>query len=222
LLTALAFAHFAAKGVDFQVLEVGLGGKFDATNVITPEVCIITSISLDHTEVLGNSLAEIAGEKAGIIKPGGIVVLSPQPDEVVGVIKNACKSRGAGLVREEPVLGPMFAPVLAQEVECSLREGNVAILLSLAVADGDGHSTAIDVLGAKVDGFGDPQTAGVHHDGAHAGGRATDVGQEFSDLRAAEDHRELVIASEADQIENGHWASEGVTEKELDGEEVQA
>ena len=99
MLTALAFAHFKLKEVDFQVLEVGLGGKFDATNVINPEVCIITSISFDHTEVLGNSLAEIAAEKAGIIKPGCVVVTSPQPDEVNTVIEETCFSHGVELVR---------------------------------------------------------------------------------------------------------------------------
>ncbi len=99
LLTSLAFAHFAQKGAHFQVLEVGMGGKFDATNVITPEVCIITSISFDHTEVLGSSLVEIAAEKAGIIKPGGVVVTSPQPDEVDRVMENTCESCGAKLVR---------------------------------------------------------------------------------------------------------------------------
>ena len=99
LLTALAFAHFKLKGVGFQVLEVGLGGKFDATNVIQPEVCVITSISFDHMEVLGNSLAEIAAEKAGIIKPDSVVVLSPQSDEVIRVIEEVCLSQGAELIR---------------------------------------------------------------------------------------------------------------------------
>jgi dihydrofolate synthase/folylpolyglutamate synthase len=99
LLTALGFAHFKLKGVDFQVVEVGLGGRLDATNVIQPEVGIITSISLDHTDVLGNSLAEIAREKAGIIKPGSMVVTSPQPDEVAQVIEKACLNCDAGLVR---------------------------------------------------------------------------------------------------------------------------
>ncbi len=99
LLTALGFAHFKLKGVDFQVLEVGLGGKFDATNVINPEVCIITSISFDHTEVLGSSLAEIAAEKAGIIKPSCVVVTSPQPDEVGKVIEETCFNYGVEWVR---------------------------------------------------------------------------------------------------------------------------
>ncbi len=99
LLTALGFAYFSSKGADFQVLEVGLGGTFDATNVINPEICIITSISFDHMEVLGHTLTEIATEKAGIIKPGSIVVTSPQANEVDRVIKATCLNRGAELVR---------------------------------------------------------------------------------------------------------------------------
>ncbi len=99
LLTALGFAQFSSKGADFQVLEVGLGGRLDATNVISPEVCIITSISFDHMAVLGNTLAEIATEKAGIIKPGSTVVTSPQIDEADRVIKDTCLDRGAELVR---------------------------------------------------------------------------------------------------------------------------
>jgi dihydrofolate synthase/folylpolyglutamate synthase len=99
LLTALAFTYFDMKKADFQVLEVGMGGKFDATNVIIPEVSIITSISLDHTEVLGDSVARIAAEKAGIIKPGSLVVLAPQKDEVVTVIKKTCRRQQAELVR---------------------------------------------------------------------------------------------------------------------------
>ncbi len=99
LLTTLAFAHFAAKEVDFQVLEVGMGGRFDATNVINPEVGIITSISLDHTEVLGSSLAEITAEKMGIIKPKSVAVTSPQPPDAAEVIAKVSRSRRARLVR---------------------------------------------------------------------------------------------------------------------------
>ena len=66
LLTAIAFVYYAEKQVDFQVLEVGMGGTYDATNIIkNPEVCVITSISLDHTEVLGNTVARIAVRKIG-------------------------------------------------------------------------------------------------------------------------------------------------------------
>jgi len=99
LTTALGFAHFRLKGVDFQVIEVGLGGRLDATNVVQPEVCIITSISFDHTEVLGNTLAEIAAEQAGIIKPNSIVVASPHVDEVNRIIEQTCLTCQAELVR---------------------------------------------------------------------------------------------------------------------------
>ena len=98
-LTALAFAYFKKKQVDFQVLEVGLGGRLDATNVARPIICIITPISLDHTQILGNSLEEIAREKAGIIKSGCWVVLSPQPEEAASVISDICREKKAKVVQ---------------------------------------------------------------------------------------------------------------------------
>ncbi len=86
--TALGFLYFARQGCDAAVIEVGLGGRLDATNIVTPRVSVITSLSLDHTLVLGDTLAKIAGEKAGIIKPGMPVVSSPQKDEALTVLKN--------------------------------------------------------------------------------------------------------------------------------------
>ena len=83
LTTALAFKYFAEAGVDVAVVEVGLGGRMDCTNIITPLVSIITNISFDHTQFLGNTLAEIAAEKAGIIKPGVPVVVGEAPDPEV-------------------------------------------------------------------------------------------------------------------------------------------
>jgi dihydrofolate synthase/folylpolyglutamate synthase len=97
-LTALGFAYFEQRGAEFQVLEVGLGGRLDATNVTNPEVCIITPINFDHMEVLGNSLTEIATEKSGIIKPGSTVVISPQPDEAAEVIRETCRRCQAQLI----------------------------------------------------------------------------------------------------------------------------
>jgi dihydrofolate synthase/folylpolyglutamate synthase len=79
------------------VLEVGLGGRLDASNVVDPVVSVITSISLDHTEVLGDTIAEIAGEKAGIIKPRGRVVSAPQVDEARRVLVAVAEDRRAGL-----------------------------------------------------------------------------------------------------------------------------
>lgn len=99
LLTTLAFAYFKERGVDYQVLETGLGGRLDATNVVRPQVCVITSISFDHTDVLGDTLAQIATEKAGIIKPGSTVVCSPQSPEAMEVIARVCRESGVRLLR---------------------------------------------------------------------------------------------------------------------------
>jgi len=98
-LTVLAFVYFRQERADFQVMEVGLGGRLDATNVVNPEACVITSISLEHTQILGDSLEKIACEKAGIIKPGCWVILSPQPREVTAVIRDICRRREARLVQ---------------------------------------------------------------------------------------------------------------------------
>ncbi len=86
VITAAAFAQFAATAADLCVLEVGLGGRGDATNVITPAACAISSISLDHREMLGDTLALIAAEKAGIMKPGVPTVTGRQPEEVLAVL----------------------------------------------------------------------------------------------------------------------------------------
>ncbi|MFQ6057599.1 MAG: bifunctional folylpolyglutamate synthase/dihydrofolate synthase [Anaerolineae bacterium] len=95
--TALAFLYLAEQGVDFAVLEVGLGGRLDATNVVKPLVAVITSLSFDHTYLLGETLPQIAREKAGIIKPGVPVVSAPQPPEALAVIEEVCRERGAQL-----------------------------------------------------------------------------------------------------------------------------
>ena len=83
--TALAFSYFAKEKVDVAVIEVGLGGRLDATNIVTPLLSVITNIGLDHTEFLGNTLQKIAGEKAGIIKPGTPCVIGETQPETEGV-----------------------------------------------------------------------------------------------------------------------------------------
>lgn len=93
--TALAFLYFSQQKVDVAVIEVGLGGRLDATNVVKPVVSVITSLSYDHTFLLGNTLAEIAREKSGIIKPDVPVVVSPQLDEARFVIEEIASQRNA-------------------------------------------------------------------------------------------------------------------------------
>jgi dihydrofolate synthase/folylpolyglutamate synthase len=95
--TALAFMAFAKYGVNAAVFEVGLGGRLDATNIVTPKVSVITSLSYDHTAVLGNTLTLIAGEKAGIIKQGVPVVSSQQKYEALAVLERVAKLKGSKL-----------------------------------------------------------------------------------------------------------------------------
>jgi dihydrofolate synthase/folylpolyglutamate synthase len=99
IMTAMAFLHFRQVKADYQVVEVGLGGRIDATNVVKPQVGVITSISYDHTDVLGDTLAKIAGEKAGIIKAGASVVSAPQFPEAMEVIERVCREKGVRLVK---------------------------------------------------------------------------------------------------------------------------
>jgi dihydrofolate synthase/folylpolyglutamate synthase len=97
VMTGLAFAWFTEQAVEWAVLEVGLGGRLDATNVVTPAVAVITSISRDHTGILGDTHAQIAAEKAGIIKPGVPVVSAPQSEEALAVIEATCRRQNAPL-----------------------------------------------------------------------------------------------------------------------------
>ncbi len=103
--TALAFLYFARRGVQHAVLEVGLGGRLDATNVTHPLVSVIASISYDHMQILGNTLREIATEKSGIIKENGIVVTSAQPPEALLAIAAVSQARHAHLIRVGPATG---------------------------------------------------------------------------------------------------------------------
>jgi len=98
VVTVIGFLYFARSEVDVAVVEVGLGGRLDATNVLMPEVSVITSLSLDHTYLLGNTLAEIAREKAGIIKPGIPVVSAPQRAAAIKVLEAISRERGAPLI----------------------------------------------------------------------------------------------------------------------------
>lgn len=99
LTTALAFQYFARAQVDVAVIEVGLGGRLDATNILRPLVSVITSLSYDHTNILGDTLAQIAAEKGGIIKPGVPLVTAPQKPEALAVLERLAAERGAPLTR---------------------------------------------------------------------------------------------------------------------------
>lgn len=122
--TAIAFELFRRAGVDIAVIEVGLGGRFDATNILTPSVGAITSIGFDHQQYLGNTLAAIAFEKAGIIKPGMTLVTGTVPAEAGRVIAQIAQERGARLV-------PCFE---GTSLETTFEAGSARLTLRTPVA----------------------------------------------------------------------------------------
>jgi len=118
MMTAIAFEHFAQEAIEMAVLEVGMGGRLDATNVVEPEVSVITDIALDHEKFLGNTVGEIAGEKVGIIRPGGVVVTLPQQPEANDVIGNTVLELGARVISAVPYVPPV-SPASSQYVVAS-------------------------------------------------------------------------------------------------------
>jgi dihydrofolate synthase/folylpolyglutamate synthase len=115
MMTAIAFVHCARERVEIAVLEVGMGGRLDATNVVEPRVSVIADISLDHQKFLGNTVGEIAREKVGIIRPGGVVVTLPQQPEANDVIGNTILDLGAqgvSAVQYVPPVSPGSAEYL--------------------------------------------------------------------------------------------------------------
>jgi dihydrofolate synthase / folylpolyglutamate synthase len=107
MLTALAFEYLARRRVEIAVLEVGMGGRLDATNVIEPLVSVITDIALDHQKFLGHTVPEVAREKAGIIRPGGVVVTLPQQPQANEVIGNTVLELGARAISAVPYVPPV-------------------------------------------------------------------------------------------------------------------
>jgi dihydrofolate synthase/folylpolyglutamate synthase len=124
--TALGFLYFARQDCDAAVIEVGLGGRLDATNIVTPRVSVITSLSLDHTLVLGDMLDKIAGEKAGIIKPGVPVVSSSQKDEALEVLVRIANERGCEftLVGRDVKFESLSHSLEGQTLQVSLIRGS--------------------------------------------------------------------------------------------------
>jgi dihydrofolate synthase / folylpolyglutamate synthase len=107
MITAIAFLHLAESPVDIAVLEVGMGGRLDATNVVEPRVSVIADIALDHQQYLGHTIAEIAREKAGILRPGGVAVTLPQMPEANDALGHAIVERNARAVNATQYVPPI-------------------------------------------------------------------------------------------------------------------
>lgn len=162
--TALAFIAFQDAGVDWSVIEVGLGGRLDATNVVLPEVSIICSLGLEHTSLLGDTLDKIAFEKAGIIKPGVPVITAPQDPAAADVLQRVAAERGARLLAADLAIcdGPAVVddepwgqPVLIEGQRVLLpllglhqvENASLAVAAAQLIAEGvgQGHPTPAEV-----------------------------------------------------------------------------
>ncbi|OWW24263.1 tetrahydrofolate synthase [Zobellia sp. OII3] len=131
----MAFDYFAKEKVDIAVVEVGLGGRLDSTNIITPEVSLIVNIGLDHVDMLGDSLSKIAFEKAGIIKEGVPVVISERQEETTETFEQVARSKNAKLVFAEREVNEIFPTSLLGDYQTKNIKGVLAVIAEL----GDFH-----------------------------------------------------------------------------------
>ena len=162
MLTVMAFEYFAMSGVPIAVLEVGMGGRLDATNVVEPIVAVITDVALDHQKFLGDTLAEIAREKAGIIRSGGIVVTLPQHPAANDVIGSTILQRGATAVSAVPYVPPVSpgadwkghgfsrAVTSSDNVGASASEGTGDRRLATDDSSGDRNRYPLLVMGEQI------------------------------------------------------------------------
>jgi dihydrofolate synthase/folylpolyglutamate synthase len=137
MLTAMAFEYFARNRPDIVVLEVGMGGRLDATNVVDPRLSVITDIALDHQKYLGETIAEIAREKAGIIRPNGVVVTLPQLPEANDVIGNAILDANARAINAVPFVPP-------------ISPGSAPLSVSNGQLDRKRQRYPLDILGTQI------------------------------------------------------------------------
>jgi dihydrofolate synthase/folylpolyglutamate synthase len=145
-MTAMAFLQFERKRCDMNIIEVGLGGRLDATNVVSPEVSVITSISLDHCELLGSTVEAIAAEKAGIIKQGCPVVLGRMPPEAVRTIRRIADEHGSPVIFVEDEFGSDLRGYPETNLEGDCQRWNAATAVLALRRLGSGWKLTDDLI----------------------------------------------------------------------------
>ena len=152
MMTAIAFEHFSRAQVELAVLEVGMGGRLDATNVVEPRVSVITDISLDHQKFLGDTLGEITREKMGIVRPGGLAVVLPQQPEANDVIGNTMLELGARPVNAVPYVPPVSPGSAEYLVPSTAKKGSTGEHAAHAEEAGrqDLYRYPLQVLGEQI------------------------------------------------------------------------
>jgi dihydrofolate synthase/folylpolyglutamate synthase len=167
VMTALAYAAFADAPVDVTVVEVGLGGRWDATNIVDAQVAVVCPIDLDHTHLLGTTVAEIAAEKAGIIKPGSKAVLAAQQPDAARVLLARCAEVGAEVIREGMEFGLISRTpaVGGQVLRLETAEGPLGDLVLPLFGAHMAHNAALAVAAAEAFLGGKPLPAEVIAEG---------------------------------------------------------
>ena len=145
-MTAMAFLQFDRRRCDMNVIETGLGGRLDATNVVLPEVSVITSIGLDHCELLGRTIESIAGEKAGIVKPGRPVVIGRMPPEAVLTIRAIAAEHGSPVISVEEEFGSEIGRYPETNLEGDYQRWNAATAVLALRRLGSGWNLTDDVV----------------------------------------------------------------------------
>jgi dihydrofolate synthase / folylpolyglutamate synthase len=151
--TAMAFDHFARAGVQAAVIETGMGGRWDATNVVRPLVCALCEVNLDHAEYLGDTIARVAAEKAGILKPGRPAVMARQPPEAEAVFRAAADRVGAPLrrVEEEVSVRRIGRPTLdGQRLAFETPDGPLTTARYPLCGEHQAHNAALAVAAVRL------------------------------------------------------------------------
>lgn len=142
--TVMAFMYFADRGVDVAVIETGMGGQFDSTNIINPKVCVITDIDMDHEEFLGDTIEKIAFEKAGIIKPNTPIITTNEAENVLSVISEKAKKENAELILSNSHIEDEIKKTISNKfISHSFVKNYAAALLACEVYLGQPITTAI-------------------------------------------------------------------------------
>lgn len=152
MLNAVGFLHFSKQKIDIGIIETGLGGRFDSTNILEPLVSVITSISRDHTEILGENLESIAMAKAGIIKPGKPVVLGPMPVEAEIVIRGVACEQNSPVFSVEEAYGKDLEDYPLTGLQGTYQRSNAAtaLLVSHVIKDSFSIDADVSLQGLKI------------------------------------------------------------------------
>jgi dihydrofolate synthase/folylpolyglutamate synthase len=150
-LTAMAFLHFAEASIDIAVLEVGMGGRLDATNIVDPLLSIVTDISLDHTEWLGPTIAAIAREKAGILRPNGTLITLPQHPEANQILGEIATELGVRAISAAPYMPQMPPPISSRSEGYGLQPVLSNLVENHGALAAEAHPYPVEALGTAIE-----------------------------------------------------------------------